>query len=488
LVEIIIGLKARGKKVLVLAQNNKALGELALRFIAATGLQKSLDVLMLGTPEYQNIASENPLANIHWWYHMERLKAVNEEVIEHSKYFESLLFIDSCSEIDEGFPACLRNHFEGAMKSAEKYIDLHLQESTLVTFEINAQLKNTYEQLKYTVESFFREVDDEEIVHWRNQKSNLIDMTPSLSQGSNIASRINEVLCFLQQLNLPAEERGNFVERAKIIFATTNQAASNVFDEIAFNVCIVDEAATFSDVYTCAILKPQLEQLILAGDCKQLPVFACAETVIKRGFQKSLFERLNDCLQNEGSGIKRYLLSTQYRMHPSILSYPNVTFYEGRIINGVKVENAVVNNKLKPLPPVAFIDASYGEEVKPEHSKSYFNEFEANACVEVLDKILETYAGQSGSIGIICFYKEQISKIFSILKASVQVTKQCSELNKEANVAISLFLPSYKNSGFDLTLLTVDASQGKEFSFTIISAVKTKSVAACNSFINDPRR
>ena len=70
----------------------------------------------------------------------------------------------------------------------------------------------------------------------------------------------------------------------------------------------------------------------------------------------------------------------------------------------------------------------------------------------------------------------------------MQVTKHCSELNKEANVAISLFLPSYKNSGFDLTLTTVDASQGKEFSFTIISAVKTKSVAACNSFINDPRR
>ena len=45
------------------------------------------------------------------------------------------------------------------------------------------------------------------------------------------------------------------------------------------------------------------------------------------GLQESMFERL------QKSGLKPLVLSTQYRMHPSIASFSNSAFYGGKLTN-----------------------------------------------------------------------------------------------------------------------------------------------------------
>ena len=92
------------------------------------------------------------------------------------------------------------------------------------------------------------------------------------------------------------------------------------------------------------------DQVVLIGDHKQLgPIY-------KQEVQKcdSMFSRLIE------GGFQFTMLTTQYRMHPYLLTVPNVLFYDNKIVSGYKksFDNKFINSEL----PFLFIDCETIEE------------------------------------------------------------------------------------------------------------------------------
>ena len=102
---------------------------------------------------------------------------------------------------------------------------------------------------------------------------------------------------------------------------------------------------------------------------------------------RSLFERLSNL------GQAKHLLSIQYRMHPSISSFPNSYFYDNKIFDSPNVKEK--NNEKRFLPgrmygPYSFINVLDGREESIAHS--YRNMVEVFVVMKIL---LNLYKGTS---------------------------------------------------------------------------------------------
>lgn len=84
-------------------------------------------------------------------------------------------------------------------------------------------------------------------------------------------------------------------------------------------------------------------------------------------FGRSLFERLTSL------GHEKHLLNMQYRMHPSISLFPNISFYDGKILDAPSVMQREYQKKYLPGPmfgPYSFINIEEGREDFDEVGKS----------------------------------------------------------------------------------------------------------------------
>lgn len=63
--------------------------------------------------------------------------------------------------------------------------------------------------------------------------------------------------------------------------------------------------------------------IVLVGDPAQLPATIFSNTAKDANYGQSLFQRL------QRGGHPKLMLDTQYRMHPSIASFPSARFYNG---------------------------------------------------------------------------------------------------------------------------------------------------------------
>lgn len=87
------------------------------------------------------------------------------------------------------------------------------------------------------------------------------------------------------------------------------------------------------------------------GDPAQLPPQLQGGSFTERSLGRPLMSRLATA-----GGLHPLLLDTQYRCHPLIARIPNVSFYQGRLRDGVEAEQRL---PLVPgLPHLAFIDVS----------------------------------------------------------------------------------------------------------------------------------
>ncbi|OHT12774.1 hypothetical protein TRFO_17226 [Tritrichomonas foetus] len=268
----------------------------------------------------------------------------------------------------------------------------------------------------------------------------------------------------------------NIIQESDIVCCTLESAAKKCLNTFYFKTVIVDESTQSIESSMLIPLIHGATKLVLVGDQKQLsPVIE--GPLVGRKYTESLFNRLikqNKSNLNNNSSSESIMLTTQYRMHPAICHFPNVIFYEGKIINGVtEADRLSVFNipdkrnkngeKCIPIPmPLYFVQVDGQEE---KENTSFYNEDEAIQVYSLVDKLLHN--GIEGKdIGVISFYGAQ-----------VRLIRKKLEKLRFAN------MKQLRN----LKIASVDSFQGSERDYIIISCARANSSGNIG-FLTDQRR
>eukprot|EP01061_Rhynchopus_euleeides_P013436 TRINITY_DN2346_c0_g1_i1.p1 TRINITY_DN2346_c0_g1~~TRINITY_DN2346_c0_g1_i1.p1 ORF type:complete len:888 (+),score=218.87 TRINITY_DN2346_c0_g1_i1:45-2708(+) len=250
------------------------------------------------------------------------------------------------------------------------------------------------------------------------------------------------------------------ITRAKIIFCTLASSGRVIraFEGEARHMqvrdLVVDEAghAPEHDLAIPFALKPH--RLVLAGDIMQLRC-CLTDPVQKQGWSKSSMERL---LKN---GATSHVLLEQYRMHPSILSFPKAQFYQEPRF--ARLDTAVSVLQRRPLfpsdpslppyaaLPVCGISVSTQESPGYRGSKSFRNIGEASVVLSVvwhLKRLLRSRGNKEATVGIITAYMDQKCYLYDRLR------------DKKLHRGV--------------TVNTVDSFQGGEHDVVVLSCVRSQ--------------
>ena len=224
-----------------------------------------------------------------------------------------------------------------------------------------------------------------------------------------------------------------------------------------FDLVIIDEAARANPL-DLFIPMSMGKKIILVGDHKQLP-HMLEPDVLKiiiddpkfkdlPEIEKSLFERLFRMFA-KGQKPKSILLTHQFRMHPKICKFVSDAFYEGQLKTSEKItpEDRSSPKEINDGRPLTFVNipAACGTET-PGVSKS--RRVEAEAVSKEVKMILDI--DPNATVGVITFYAAQATKI----KQSLDMILNAEEMNQ-------------------VEVGTVDAFQGKEFGYVLLSCVRS---------------
>ena len=221
------------------------------------------------------------------------------------------------------------------------------------------------------------------------------------------------------------------------------------------------------------------KQVVLVGDHQQLGPVIMNKKAARAGLTQSLFERLVVL------GNRPIRLQVQYRMHPCLSEFPSNFFYEGSLQNGVTAPERLRKNIDFPWPapdtPMFFYQ-NLGQEEISSSGTSFLNRYflYSLSCVTGAQRRHRTEASnvekivtkffKSGvlpnQIGVITPYEGQRSYIVTYMQFNGSLKK---ELYKDVEVA------------------SVDAFQGREKDYIILSCVRSNEHQGIG-FLSDPRR
>lgn len=332
-------------------------------------------------------------------------------------------------------------------------------------------LRKTFCKGKSVIDPKDKELVNECILKLANAFSNHY-----LSTLSSMESKKSLILSdFLNRLEQDYEM---IVRKYSMTTAATCQTSLDLRDGInkTYDLVIVDEAARANPL-DLFIPMSMGRKIVLVGDHKQLP-HMLEPDVLKLltedpkfrdipEIEKSLFERLFEMF-SKGQNPKALPLTQQFRMHPDICSFVSDAFYDGvlRTAKSITPEMRASSPEINQGRALAFINIpiSRGAETSGV-SKSRWAE------IEVIGKdvrhILDV--DPKASIGIITFYSAQAQ----MLKRHLD-----NFLNDEEKTNIEVG--------------TVDAFQGKEFDYVLLSCVRSNSPrdgkAPVVGFLEKPNR
>lgn len=217
--------------------------------------------------------------------------------------------------------------------------------------------------------------------------------------------------------------------------------------ELQVHTVVVDECGCTPESSTALLLRLRPNNLVLVGDHKQLPPTSLVQPQILEGtgHNRSLLER---CVLASG---RVHQLREQYRMHPKIASLVSNLFYAGRLLTPSSVTQERQSQEARPL---LWLDVQ-GREEAP--NKSYLNHAEVAACVRVVTRLRERI-GMGPSVAVLTFYKGQLEELMKAVP-----------------------------NDLDVEVLTVDACQGSEFDFVILSTVRANRELRLG-FVKDAQR
>ncbi|KNE54904.1 hypothetical protein AMAG_00849 [Allomyces macrogynus ATCC 38327] len=249
---------------------------------------------------------------------------------------------------------------------------------------------------------------------------------------------------------------------ADVICCTCVGAGDPRLSKFRFRSVLVDESTQATEPECMIPIVLGAKQIVLVGDHQQLGPVVMSKHAARAGFTQSLFERLVLL------GIRPIRLQVQYRMHPCLSDFPSNMFYEGSLQNGVTAAERLRTGLDFPWPvpdlPMFFY-ACYGNEEIASSGTSYLNRTEATNCEKVVTRFLKAGV-QPHQIGVITPYEGQRSFVVSYMQAHGSLKKDL-----------------YK----DLEVASVDAFQGREKDYIILSCVRSNEHQGIG-FLSDPRR
>ncbi|KAL6882571.1 hypothetical protein ACP4OV_011261 [Aristida adscensionis] len=238
------------------------------------------------------------------------------------------------------------------------------------------------------------------------------------------------------------------IDSASIIFCTVSSSSKVTNKKL--KLLVVDEAAQLKECETLIPLRLlTLKHAILIGDECQLPATVKSKVCTDALFGRSLFERLSSL------GHRKHLLNVQYRMHPGISIFPNISFYNGKISDAPCVRQKEYQKKYLPGPmfgPYSFINIEEGSEDFDELGRSRKNLFEVVVVQEILRNLQRACSKtkKKVTVGVICPYTAQV-------------------------LAIQEKLGKMKFDPILVTVNSVDGFQGGEEDVIILSTVRSNS-------------
>lgn len=282
---------------------------------------------------------------------------------------------------------------------------------------------------------------------------------------------------FQRILNIINTYSPQFVNQAKVIFSTTVGISGPHLKNINKIPAIIMDEATQTSEPSCLIpLAAQgIKKIVFVGDEAQLSAFTRVRT-----FEMSLFER---CLKNGTSSI---LLNTQYRMHPEISDFPRNKFYNGLLKDGITAED----RKLEAVKyPLFFLNHASHE--RTEHTRSnysIYNSGEVELVERIIEKLVVDKHIERDRIGVMTGYAAQRKHLADALqgnavinpdKVEMSISEDMEGIEKSKNVTVCNI------NG--IIVATVDAFQGREKDFIIMSCVRSNSEGNIG-FLRDRRR
>jgi len=257
--------------------------------------------------------------------------------------------------------------------------------------------------------------------------------------------------------------KSKIINQADIVATTLSCCGMGLLSDLqhGFDTVIIDEAAQAVEVSTLIPLRYNCVRCILLGDEKQLPATVFSKLAQTFMYQRSFFERLIK------SGHKAKMLTTQYRMHPTIALFPCAEFYGGRLENA---QSTIDRNRRElgsgpsalPIAPMRFFQVNGREEMGSSHS--LYNDKEVEAIFHIFTRLLALSGGDENfgtNVGIIALYNEQVKRLRDRFKKA-----------GHRNVDIS----------------TVDGFQGREKEIMFLSCVRGSNNEGGLGFLRDERR
>lgn len=270
----------------------------------------------------------------------------------------------------------------------------------------------------------------------------------------------------------------SIVKKYSMTTAATCQTSLDLRDGIdkTYDLVIIDEAARANPL-DLFIPMSMGRKIVLVGDHKQLP-HMLEPDVLKLltenpkfrdipEIEKSLFERLFEMF-SKGQKPKALPLTRQFRMHPEICSFVSESFYDGilKTAESVTPEQRASSPEINNGRALTFCNVPIAKGAETSGvSKSRWAE------VEIIGKDVRRILDvePKASIGIITFYSAQAQLIKKHLD---------SFLNEEEKSNIEIG--------------TVDAFQGKEFDYVLLSCVRSNhpknGAAPVVGFLEKPNR
>ncbi|KXN91430.1 Regulator of nonsense transcripts 1 [Leucoagaricus sp. SymC.cos] len=249
---------------------------------------------------------------------------------------------------------------------------------------------------------------------------------------------------------------------ADVICCTCVGAGDPRLSKLKFRTVLIDEATQAAEPECMIPLVLGCKQVVLVGDHQQLGPVIMNKKAARAGLTQSLFERLVVL------GNRPIRLQVQYRMHPCLSEFPSNMFYEGTLQNGVTAPERLRKNVDFPWPvpdtPMFFYQ-NLGQEEISSSGTSFLNRTEASNVEKIVTKFFKSGVVPN-QIGIVTPYEGQRSYIVNYMQFNGSLKK---DLYKDIEVA------------------SVDAFQGREKDYIILSCVRSNEHQGIG-FLNDPRR